>query len=368
MRKITAILLFIGLFFTGLTSRDRLVLRLPEIEGYQIVKCDFHSHTVFSDGHVWPDFRVGEAWADGLDALAISDHIEYRPHEKDLSTNHNRSFELAKGAADAVGITLIKAAEITRDMPPGHLNVLFLTDVDKLDTESWRDAVKAAYKQGAFIFWNHPGWTGQQPDGISRWYDEHDELLAAGILHGIEVVNSDEYYPTVYQWCIEKKLTILGNSDIHSTTDMDYNHIPGNHRPMTWVLAKSKEINDIKEALFARRTIVYWRDILIGEKHYLEPLFFGAIRLETPTIVRAKGQQVQIANLSDLLFELELVSAPEGVSAPQSFTLQPGHATRLRLGFDKEKAFDRIKLDYVVSNLQIGPEEGLPVSWSITVD
>ena len=30
----------------------------------------------------------------GFEALAISDHIEYQPHAKDLPTNHNRPYEL----------------------------------------------------------------------------------------------------------------------------------------------------------------------------------------------------------------------------------------------------------------------------------
>ncbi|RQW07468.1 histidinol-phosphatase, partial [candidate division KSB1 bacterium] len=225
------------LSFTQLIGRDRLVWRIPDINGYKIVKCDFHSHTVFSDGHVWPTFRVGEAWADGLDALAITDHIEYQPNEKDVSTDHNRSYELAKGAAQSAGILLIKGAEITRDMPPGHFNALFLQDAAPLDVEDWRQAFDAAHEQGAFIFRNHPGWRGQEKDGIGKWYDEHEELYQAGKMHGIEVVNDDEYYPEVHQWCLDKKLTMLGNSDIHSTTDMEFNQSEPKHRPMTWVLA-----------------------------------------------------------------------------------------------------------------------------------
>ena len=58
----------------------RMELRLPAIEGYETLTGDFHIHTVFSDGKVWPDVRVNEAWRDGLDVIAITDHLEYRPH------------------------------------------------------------------------------------------------------------------------------------------------------------------------------------------------------------------------------------------------------------------------------------------------
>lgn len=51
-------------------------IKIPDILGYKTLKCDLHLHTVFSDGTVWPAERVEEAWRKGLDAVAITDHIE----------------------------------------------------------------------------------------------------------------------------------------------------------------------------------------------------------------------------------------------------------------------------------------------------
>jgi hypothetical protein len=56
-------------------------INFPDILGYKTLKCDFHLHTVFSDGQVWPTTRVDEAVREGLDAIAITDHIEYQPHK-----------------------------------------------------------------------------------------------------------------------------------------------------------------------------------------------------------------------------------------------------------------------------------------------
>jgi hypothetical protein len=53
-----------------------------------------------------------------LDAIAISDHIEYRPHSQDIKSDHNRSYEIAKPLADQLGLILIRGTEITRKMPP----------------------------------------------------------------------------------------------------------------------------------------------------------------------------------------------------------------------------------------------------------
>ena len=55
-------------------KNPRKMILVPEIDGYLTLKGDFHMHTVFSDGSVWPDTRVEEAWSDGLDAIAITDH------------------------------------------------------------------------------------------------------------------------------------------------------------------------------------------------------------------------------------------------------------------------------------------------------
>jgi hypothetical protein len=54
----------------------REIINIPEVNGYQVLKCDFHTHTVFSDGLVWPNIRAQEAWEEGLDAMALTEHIE----------------------------------------------------------------------------------------------------------------------------------------------------------------------------------------------------------------------------------------------------------------------------------------------------
>lgn len=60
------------------TEFDRTQIFLPQIDGKTFYKADLHLHTIFSDGDVTPDMRVVEAWYDGLDIIAITDHMEYR--------------------------------------------------------------------------------------------------------------------------------------------------------------------------------------------------------------------------------------------------------------------------------------------------
>ena len=58
------------------SSIQRTEIILPQVKGYNIYKGDFHIHTNYSDGTVNPAGRVTEAWLDGLDIIAITDHYE----------------------------------------------------------------------------------------------------------------------------------------------------------------------------------------------------------------------------------------------------------------------------------------------------
>ena len=66
------------------TGKHRQEIILPQVMGYNIYKADLHTHTIYSDGSVTAPWRLREAWYDGLDIIAITDHIEYRRIERNL--------------------------------------------------------------------------------------------------------------------------------------------------------------------------------------------------------------------------------------------------------------------------------------------
>ena len=39
-------------------THTRDLIRVPDIPGYTTLKCDFHIHSAYSDGSVWPDVRA----------------------------------------------------------------------------------------------------------------------------------------------------------------------------------------------------------------------------------------------------------------------------------------------------------------------
>lgn len=74
---------------------------IPDVEGYKTLKCDFHTHTIFSDGDIKPENRVWEAAIRGLDVIAITDHIEYRPNKDYIKADHNESYKKGKDCRES---------------------------------------------------------------------------------------------------------------------------------------------------------------------------------------------------------------------------------------------------------------------------
>lgn len=75
--------------------------------------------------------------------IALTEHLEYRPHRQDIIASHNRSYEIAEKTARNNQVILIRGSEITRPMAPGHFNAIFLSDCDALEQKEYMDSFKA---------------------------------------------------------------------------------------------------------------------------------------------------------------------------------------------------------------------------------
>ena len=350
-RLAIAILLTILCVAAPAGAQVRHEIQFPDLPGMVTLKCDFHMHTVFSDGMVWPTVRVEEAWRLGLDAIALTDHIEYLPHKDDILANHNRAHDLAVGKAKEAGLLFPRATEITRETPPGHFNAVFLDDVTPLDTKDLVEAVKQANRQGGFVFWNHQAWKGEEE---GRWLDVHTTLYDNGWLHGMEVCNGDSYYPTAHRWALEKNLTMVGNSDIHAP-DPNQRTTAEEHRTMTLVFAKERTPDALKEALVDGRTAVWFKHQIIGRREFLEPLFQKSVRVAPPHLRGRNVVWTKVRNLSDVDITLDRVRSP----GPLQLVL-PARATSL-VKIRVEDSSKPVELSYIATSFLIGPEEGLPV-------
>lgn len=277
---------FISLLLTALpiwiSAQEKSFFKAPD--GLSLISTDLHIHTTFSDGSVWPNIRVEEALKEGLDLISITDHLEYQPHRKDLpNPDRNRSFHIAEDTAKESKLTVIRGAEITRSMPPGHINAVFIQDANKLlfpdDPEA---GITEANRQKGFVFWNHPNWEAQRKDGIARLDPMHKNLIKKKLLHGIEVVNFDTMSEEAIEIALENGLTMLGTSDVHKLTAWDFDIPKGGHRPMTFVLSEDNSPQNIKKALFAGKTVVWFKELIIAKEEHLLQLVKANLSASTP--------------------------------------------------------------------------------------
>ena len=333
---------------------------LPQVNGYKVLKCDLHSHTIYSDGNVTPEYRVREAWVDGLDVLAITEHIEYRPSEGKMISylkgffpgepnkpngnilcDLNVSNKLATAAAAGYGITIIPGAEITRDQNKiGHYNALFVQDVNTIYDPDPAVSMKKAREQGALIMHNHPGWIRKNVDMI----DFEKQVYGENLIDGIEIMNGWEFYPPIITRASEKKFFMAANTDIHGTTTMDY-VAQGNYRNMTFVLAKDNSLEAVKEALKARRTLAYSLGSLAGEEQLIKDFFMACVKFETFSVDKNGKRTMRMINNTSMNFVLRFGGNP--------VELRPFTSRNVSVAKDKELVF-------TVDNLWIPGEQQHP--------
>lgn len=343
------------------------VIDFPDIPGYLTLTTDLHIHTVFSDGSVWPNIRVQEADRDGLDAIAMTDHLEYQPHQDDIPhPDRNRSYEVAVQEAEGSELIVINGSEITRSMPPGHANAVFIEDANPLLQDDPMDAFREARSQDAFIFWNHPAWTAQVPSGRATLTDMHRELIDGGLLNGIEVVNEHTYSDEALQIALDHDLTIMGTSDVHGLIDWQYD-VPHGHRPVTLVFSTERSADGLKEGLMDRRTAVWFDDMLIGREEWIVPLIMSSISVESASYEgESSVLNVVLENGSDAAFVLQNRSDVNFTAHGDLLRIEPNERTRLQVRTGERQ--DAIELPFEVLNAVSAPNEHPVITLEISVE
>jgi predicted metal-dependent phosphoesterase TrpH len=335
------------------TTENSRAIEFPDIPGYVTLKCDLHMHTVLSDGDVWPNIRVQEAIKDGLDVISITDHIEYQPHQKEIPhPDHNLSYELALKAAKGSDLLVIPGTEITRSMPPGHFNAIFVKDVNKLNQKDVVEVFREAKNQGAFVFWNHPHWTAQKPDGVASLTEMHHQLLEEGLFSGIEIYNDDTYSDEALEIAQKYNLAVLGNSDLHGLVDWSYEVPEGGHRPVTLVFAEEKTEAAMQKAMEQRRTAVWFKNTLVGDQEFLAPLVEAS--LEITRTGKGPLPSLQIHNHSDADYILENISDYALHNFASVFTLKAHDTTTVMV--KTLETLESFKLKFRVLNAYNAPE------------
>ena len=365
-----------------INENTKKIVLVPDIPGYHTLKCDFHMHTVFSDGHVWPSFRVNEAIRDGLDAISITEHIDYEGFPEEIKKDYNKTYQIASKAALNKGLIVIPGVEISPRVPPYHHNALFVTDANKLPIGYMKSGKKQfvmkdnitrqelmapfneAKSQDAFVFYNHPSYAWWDKKDTTVFTDFHQELLDKKILAGVEVVNSGVYNILAHQLAIKHGLTMVCNTDEHYDGSPRY---ANTHRPMTLVFAKEKTAEGIREALIARRTALYFDDYIVARQAEAEAFFKSAIKV-TAERENRKGEhilKIKLSNNSDIPFKIKASADYDIEKYPlgQVTLIAQDTTTIILKAMWKYPVYASLRMD--VLNVLVSPEEVLKTEFSI---
>lgn len=359
--------------FDNTAKRTEIVL--PQVKGYTLYKADFHVHTIYSDGNVTPRERVMEAWYDGLDIVAITDHLEKRTYEKfmlkaltpyskdgkpfvyahagagnpknhdapmlcDMNATVNEAVDWAE--QNGYPIMVVRGTEIWRNPSTvGEYNALFLKDVNAICHKDLFESFRRVREQDGIIIHNHPGW--RRP--TMEKSEEQQRIYAEGWVDGIEVVNEAYLYPKMLRRAQEERLFIAANTDTHHPTAQRWPQGSGVFRTMTFVLAKEKSEKAIKEALLDRRTIGYCGNYLVGEQSWLQEFFDAAVECKiVGKDAKSKANIYLLTNTCSVPFALRVGNAVQ--------VLNPFQTLRLTVSAKRAKP-----LDFVVENMWIVDEQ-----------
>ena len=383
MKRLTYLFLMLLMSASASANTPNKIV-IPNIEGYRTLKGDFHVHTMFSDGTVWPTARVQEAIWEGLDVLAITDHIDTRSQKwknKGILSDkcdRNTSYKLAKQATNK-SLLVIHGGELSRGVPSGHCNALFIKDNEAfcaaaeafnhdnaLATEA---GLKEARNQGAFTMWNHPNWHKHAPNETVM-QPIHKKLIKKGMYDAIEVYNAETgYSPEAHEWCLKHNLAIMGCSDTHApfVTKIDYLH--GQHRVVTLVFAKEKTEASVREAMDARRTAIYAEDMVYGREQELKPLFEACVRVKN---VRWTGKGVGfiLHNVSSIPVRLTKAPGSENCAYWRNLYIPPfsyvnvsiNNVVNDKVQSKMDKSINEVVANFYVENFHVGADKPLKVS------
>ena len=315
---------------------------------------------------------------EGLDFIAVTDHVDARLLKQKnrglMDFDRNESYKIAAAAGKSRGVLVIHGGEISRGMPPGHFNTLFVSDCEAIGKASdahdnHYDAMQAglveAQKQGGFLVWNHPHWE-RQAQNETRWYPEHTALYDAGLMQGVEIYNAFcGYSPEAHRWAMERGLALICGTDSHAPMFLNVDFAGGGLRPVTLVFARERSLGGIREALDARRTAVFADGMLYGREEVLQPLMQALFEVSDVKYAEKKVT-FRVANRSSIPLTLRKAPGSEKIVFPRDMIIRPFEEVTLTVyGLDNKKpiGLDRFDVNFHVLNFLI--DAGKPMTYSL---
>ena len=390
MKKLTSlfVMLLVSMSAFALARTTNKII-IPDVEGYLTLKGEFHIHTIFSDGSVWPESRVREAAWEGLDILSITDHIDTRSRRWikngiiSADCDRNTPYKLAKKLAAREGILLINGGELSRRRPSGHTNVLFVKDnntivaeAEKFDDDNAKATeagLKEARNQGAFIMWNHPHWEKYAPNETVIG-PVQKKFLKDGLYDAIEVYNTEcGYSPECHDWCLKYNLAIMGCSDSHGPMFYEVDYLGGKHRVVTLVFAKEKSVESVREAMDERRTAIFAEGMVYGREQELKPLFDACIQVKNVKWSK-KGVSFTLENVSSIPVRISKAPGSESYRYSRYADIPPFSTINMSIqplldgnsSTDLDESVKEIVANFFVETFHVGANKPLKVGIKFT--
>lgn len=282
----------------------------PKVGNYEVLRGDFHMHTVNSDGKSTTRERMEESRRLGYDVVAVTDHRTMR------------AYRLAKALGEPLGLIVIRGIE-TGVKGAEHINVIGIDDTYKPqnphswsetpngDTAFYRDDLEAIARHGGYVFYNHPHVGYREP---VEWGVAH------GLIQGIEVKNEvvgdgwntvdfrgSMCYPSAFDFGLEHNLTLFANTDAHGNSRSE-------NPPVTLVFATEKSEKGVMDALWAGRTVA-WFDGMLWGKPEMVTMLVNAMISTAWSPDTGGGGQVTLTNRGPVTLSAEL-------ERPEKVTLQ----------------------------------------------
>ncbi len=258
----------------------------PDVGAWQVLRCDFHTHTIISDGKMTGRERVEESKRLGYDVIAITDHGQLL------------AYRSAKYVGDQIGVLVIRGLESgIRDKE--HYVILGINSAYRPrdshrwaeskgeDTVFYQEQMAEVARCGGLIIWAHPHVGFREP---SRWG------MKQGIIQGIEIKNGGpgkgwgtqfthgtNWYPNAFEWAMEHNLAMFACTDVHG----DRTPNP----PVTLVLAEERSEKGVMDAIRSLRTVAWFDGMLWGRKEIIGPLTGAMVQGE------ATGGTLKLSNL-----------------------------------------------------------------------
>jgi len=261
---------------------QRDCVAFPDVGAYQVLRGDFHMHTIHSDGKLTPAERVKESYELGYDVIAITDHGNFKAYEE------------AEPLANSFGLILIRGLETgLADSGKNKEHLVALGFSDKYEPrqphkwETNRDSDKIFYQEemkrlardGGFLILAHPNYAFREPItwGIRKGYIQGMETRRAILSEDVEESANQAacYQPEPMRIAGMNRQAFFGNTDAHKGRGEAY--------AVTLVFARERTVKGVMGAIRDARTIAWHKGRLWGHEDLLSDFVRESVDIRMTT-------------------------------------------------------------------------------------